>query len=103
MSGSVGTQVSASSSRTFLRIMAGVSLALALAEFLLAVHYHSQWIAAGTEKTVIEEFRTLYYSSAIWANTRWLAYDQSRRRPTTGACKRLSANSAPTTLSKPAQ
>lgn len=81
MSGSVGTQVSASSSRTFLRIMAGVSLALALAEFLLAVHYHSQWIAAGTEKTVIEQFRTLYYSSAIWANTRWLGI-RSEQAPT---------------------
>ena len=81
MSGSVGTQVSASSSRTFLRIMAGVSLALALAEFLVAVHYHSQWIAAGSEKTVSEQFRTLYYSSAIWANTRWLGI-RSEQAPT---------------------
>lgn len=70
-----------SSSRRFLRIVAFLSLALAGAEFLLARHFHRQWIEAGKEKQVTERFQTLYYNSSVWMNTRWLGIP-SEQAPT---------------------
>jgi len=71
----------ASSSRTRLRIAAILALALALGEFLLAVHYKHLWVAARTEKSVAELFHGYFYNSPLWMNTRWLGIP-SEQTPT---------------------
>ncbi len=77
MSGSVDRQVdSRPSSITFLRTVAILSLALAGAEFLLALHYRRE-----SERNVAEKFQELYYGSAVWLNTRWLGVP-SQQAPT---------------------
>jgi cephalosporin hydroxylase len=53
-----------------------LSLALAGAEFLLALHYRRE-----SERNVAEKFQELYYDSAIWLNTRWLGVP-SQQAPT---------------------
>ena len=63
-------------SPTFLRTVAILALALAGAEFLLALHYKRQ-----SDRTVDEKFQELYYGSAIWLNTRWLGVP-SQQAPT---------------------
>src|SRR5258708_31868042 len=66
MSGSVDRQVdSRPSSITFLRTVAILSLVLAGAEFLLALHYRRE-----SERNVAEKFQELYYGSGLWLNNR---------------------------------
>ncbi|MGB2603853.1 MAG: CmcI family methyltransferase [Candidatus Sulfotelmatobacter sp.] len=77
MSGPVERQAGArSSSTTFLRIVAILSLALAGAEFLLALHYRRE-----SERNVAEKFQKIYYNSLVWLNTRWLGVP-SQQAPT---------------------
>src|SRR5258708_19390469 len=77
MSGSVDRQVdSRPSSITFLRTVAILSLVLAGAEFLLALHYRRE-----SERNVAEKFQELYYGSATWLNTRGLG-GPSHQAPT---------------------
>lgn len=64
------------SSTTLLRTVAILSLALAGAEFLLALHYRRE-----SERNVAEKFQELYYGSAIWLTTRWLGVP-SQQAPT---------------------
>ena len=81
MSESVGTQVGKrSSSITLLTIVTVLSLALAGAELLLAVHYRRQQVAAETEK-VAENFQKFYYDSYVWQKTKWLGIT-SEQTPT---------------------
>jgi len=63
-------------SPTFFRTVAILSLALAGAEFLLALHYKRQ-----SERTVAVQFQELYYDSGIWLKTRWLGVP-SQQAPT---------------------
>jgi cephalosporin hydroxylase len=68
--GSGGTSV-AKRQGTFLRILAVVSLALACAEFWVAIHFHRRWITA-ENKNVADEFQKAYYAAGIWSDTRWV-------------------------------
>jgi cephalosporin hydroxylase len=79
MSGSTSTEAGISSRTTILRIFAILSLALACAEFFLAVHWHRRWTAS--EENVAEEFQKFYYGAGIWSNTRWLGI-RSEQTPT---------------------
>jgi cephalosporin hydroxylase len=63
-------------SPTFLRTVAILALALAGAEFLLALRYKRQ-----ADSAVVEKFQELYYDSGIWLNTRWLGV-HSQQAPT---------------------
>lgn len=81
MSGSVGARVGTRSLTAFLKTVTALSLALAFAELLLAVHYHRQRVAAETERNVTEKFQRFYYASSIWGNTRWLGV-RSEQAPT---------------------
>ena len=65
-----------SSSNKLLRIVTILSLALAGAELLLALHYRRE-----SERNVAEKFQELYYDSAVWFNTRWLGV-RSQQAPT---------------------
>jgi cephalosporin hydroxylase len=78
MSGHVDRQIGTpSSSKTFLRIVAVLSVALAGTEFLLAVHYRRE-----AESNVTERFQKVYYDSSVWLNnTRWLGVP-SQQAPT---------------------
>jgi len=78
MSDLVNRQVSSrSSSNTFLRIVAILSLTLAGAEFLLTLHYRRE---AG--RNVTEKFQQTYYNSFVWLNsTTWLGVP-SEQTPT---------------------
>ncbi len=78
MSDLVNRQVSPrSSSNTFLRIVAILSLALAGAEFLLALHYRRE-----ASRNVTEKFQQTYYNSFVWLNsTTWLGVP-SEQTPT---------------------
>lgn len=61
---------------TFLRTVVILSLALAGAEFLLALHYKRQ-----SDRAVVEKFQELYYGSGVWLKTRWLGV-RSQQAPT---------------------
>jgi hypothetical protein len=60
MSESVGTKVGSRSSNAFLRVVAALAVALACAEFLVAIHYHDRWVAAQSLRNVADEFQTFY-------------------------------------------
>jgi cephalosporin hydroxylase len=64
------------SATTFLRTIAILSLALAGADLLLAIHY-----SRAADGKVAEKFHELYYNSGIWLNTRWLGVP-SQQAPT---------------------
>jgi cephalosporin hydroxylase len=81
MSESVGTKVGSRSSNAFLRVVAALAVALACAEFLVAIHYHDRWVAAQSLRNVADEFQTFYYGSSIWSKTRWLGI-RSEQAPT---------------------
>jgi len=99
MSESVGTQVGKrSSSITFLTIVTVLSLALAGAELLLAVHYRRQQVAAETEK-VAENFQKFYYDSYVWQKMKWLGIT-SEQTPTDNWSMQELTRSDPITLSK---
>src|SRR5258708_30817911 len=77
MSGSVDRQVdSRPSSITFLRTVAILSLVLAGAEILLALHYRRE-----SERNVAEKFQELYYGSGGLLKTRRLGVP-SQQAPT---------------------
>jgi len=62
---------------TFWRVVAILSLALAVAEFLLAAHYRRE-----SDRNVAEKFQQLYYNSLVWLNsTTWLGIP-SEQAPT---------------------
>jgi cephalosporin hydroxylase len=64
-------------SKTFLRTVAILALALAGAEFLLALHYRRE-----SDRNVAEKFQQLYYNSLVWLNsTTWLGVP-SEQTPT---------------------
>lgn len=64
-------------STTFLRVVAILSLALAGAEFLLALHYRRE-----SDRNVAEKFQRMYYDSLVWLNsTTWLGVP-SEQAPT---------------------
>ncbi|MGA8622024.1 MAG: CmcI family methyltransferase [Candidatus Sulfotelmatobacter sp.] len=65
-----------SSSTTFLRIVAILSLALASGEFLLASYYRRE-----SERNVDQKFLQIYYNSLVWLKTRWLGVP-SQQAPT---------------------
>jgi cephalosporin hydroxylase len=66
-----------SSSTTFLRVVALLSLALAAGEFLLALHYRRE-----SERNVADKFQQIYYNSLVWLNsTTWLGVP-SEQAPT---------------------
>jgi len=58
-------------SSTFLRVVAFVALALALAEFAIGVHFQRRLIAADA-RNVNTQFQKFYYDSQVWQNTKWL-------------------------------
>lgn len=67
------------SSNKILRIVTFMSLTLAIADLLLAIHFQRRWAAA--ERSVPEKFHKLYYGSSVWSNTRWLGI-RSEQAPT---------------------
>jgi cephalosporin hydroxylase len=65
------------SSNIFLKTVAILSLALAVAEFLLALHYRRE-----ADRNVTEKFQQTYYNSLVWLNsTTWLGVP-SEQAPT---------------------
>ena len=65
------------SSNLFFRIVAMLALALAVGEFLLALHYRRE-----SHKNVTEKFQQIYYYSLVWLNsTTWLGVP-SEQTPT---------------------
>jgi cephalosporin hydroxylase len=64
-------------SKTFFRAVAVLSLALAGAEFLLALHYRRE-----SDRNVAEKFQQTYYNSQVWLTaTSWLGVP-SEQTPT---------------------
>ncbi len=65
------------SSKTFLRTIAILALAIAAGEFLLALHYRRE-----STRNVMEKFQQTYYNSLVWLNsTSWLGVP-SEQTPT---------------------
>ena len=65
------------SSKTFLRTIAVVALILAVAEFLLALHYRRE-----SDRNITEKFEQTYYNSLVWlTSTSWLGVP-SEQTPT---------------------
>lgn len=66
-----------SAATNFYRVVAILSLVLAVAEFLVALHYRRE-----ADRNVAEKFQQLYYNSLVWLNsTSWLGIP-SEQAPT---------------------
>lgn len=67
-----------SSSRTFLKVLTVISLALACGELLLSLHYRRK---LDSPQFVARKFQEVYYNSLVWKTSTWLGVP-SEQAPT---------------------
>jgi len=65
------TQEARRSSGALWKLAAIVCLALAVSEFLLAMHFQRLRVAAESERNIADKFHASFYNSEVWKRTQW--------------------------------